>query len=467
MNTALYELESIDSTDTEKLVKTAQLLLDQHRPQEAAKIFNRLAELNPADLNSRFIYAQLLDDGTHKSWAQMRDRFLSILDDYPTVIDENNHSGLQLMRYAAMKCIHVGPTDKAIELLRKLAPLSKQASDYFHLSEVLSQGAFLEESIASLQKAILLDPTSYDNEINRDTLKIAHQTASGAQKNKSLARNKIGRYPTTDDFTGDFQSLMKNHIAVNLKNDEKFLDVKTKFFTMGSCFARNISKSLNSNGYNSTHMEISEHINTTFANKAFVDWLADPDTKNPVNSRIRELLPDVWSAESISNTISNSDVLILTLGVAPAFFDRTTGDFVLPRPTSLNSRVLAEKYEFRTTSVTENVSNVLHLLNYIKKLAPKIKIIITVSPVPIMASFEYESCVQADCLSKSTMRLVAHEVVNNSGLQNIIYWPSFEVFRWAGSNSSKYFGADDGAAWHVSEEMVNGTIEAFIDIFKT
>ena len=74
------------------------------------------------------------------------------------------------------------------------------------------------------------------------------------------------------------------------------------------------------------------------------------------------------------------------------------------------------------------------------------------SPVAIQVSFEFESVVQADCLSKSTMRFVAHEVVNNSGLSNIFYWPSFEVFRWGGSNASNFHAADDGTAWHVSKE---------------
>jgi hypothetical protein len=84
----------------------------------------------------------------------------------------------------------------------------------------------------------------------------------------------------------------------------------------------------------------------------------------------------------------------------------------------------------------------------------------------LLASFEYESAVQADCLSKSTMRLVAHEVVNNSNIANVVYWPSFEVFRWAGSNAGNYFGADDGAAWHVSEEKVAGTVRAFVEMFS-
>jgi hypothetical protein len=213
-------------------------------------------------------------------------------------------------------------------------------------------------------------------------------------------------------------------------------------------------------------MEISEYINTTFANRVFVDWLSGAEIDAAIRERIVELLPPQWSRDNTLEIIRTSDVFILTLGVAPAFFDRATGDFVLPRPTALNSRAMAEKYLFRTTSVQENVDNVLYLINFIRSLAPEIRIVVTVSPVPIVASFEFESAVQADCLSKSTMRLVAHEVVNNCNIQNILYWPSFEVFRWAGSNAGNYYAADDGAAWHVSEEKVAGTIHAFVEMFS-
>ncbi|MET4799268.1 hypothetical protein ABIA96_001835 [Bradyrhizobium sp. LB11.1] len=65
------------------------------------------------------------------------------------------------------------------------------------------------------------------------------------------------------------------------------------------------------------------------------------------------------------------------------------------------------------------------------------------------------------------MRLVAHEVVNQSNISNILYWPSFEVFRWAGSNAGDYYAADDGAAWHVSEDKVSSTIRAFVEMFSS
>jgi len=428
--------------------------------------FKKILELDGKDINARFVYAHLIEDGTHKKCAESRDMLLSILDEHPSIFDHPTEPNLKLIRGAAVKCSQVGPFAKATELFRRLAQASGDAGDYFLLSEILTQGNFFEEAISSLEKAIALDPATYDSKANRETLEIARLRLSEATSKTANGRKKIGRYPETAEFLGDFQKLIKDHIAVNLNSQTKFINKNTKFFTMGSCFARNLAKNLIDSGYVSHHMEISEYINTTFANKVFVDWLSDADIDGAIRDRIVELLPPNWSKENALQIVRNSDVFILTLGVAPAFFDRVTGDFVLPRPSALNSRVLAEKYQFRTTSVKENVENVLYLIEFFRRISPDIKIVVTVSPVPLLASFEYESAVQADCLSKSTMRLVAHEVVNNSNISNILYWPSFEVFRWAGSNASNYYAADDGAAWHVSEEKVAGTIRAFVDMFS-
>jgi tetratricopeptide (TPR) repeat protein len=432
----------------------------------ARAAFAKIVELDRRDINARFVYAQLIDDGTHRRTAEARDMMLSILDEHPEIFDNPTDGNLNLIRGAASRCSHVGPFNRSIELFRKLARASNRAVDYYLLSEILTQGNFFEESVASLEKAIALDPGNYDTPANRETLDMAKSRLSQTNAKAAAPRKKIGRYPETKDFTGDLQSLVKDHIAVNLNSEPKFFNKDTRFFTMGSCFARNLAKSLRNLGYPAFHMEISEYINTTFANKVFVDWLSGAEVDGAIRDRIAELLPQPWNKENTLEIIRTSGVFILTLGVAPAFFDRATGDFVLPRPSALNARALAEKYRFRTTTVQENVDNVLYLINFIRSIAPDIKVVVTVSPVPLLASFEYESAVQADCLSKSTMRLVAHEVVNNSNLENILYWPSFEVFRWAGSNAGNFYAADDGAAWHVSEEKVAGTIKAFVEMFS-
>jgi len=473
--TSINQIAALGNTSDMRLLSSNDIVSIKSRAVELIRVgdhadlakllFEKIISLDPSDIDSKFTYARLIDDGTHKQMAKSRDLMFSIIDQCPDIFN-SHETNLSLIRRCAYLSSSVGPLDKSIELFRKLAPLSGQASDYYQLAEMLSHRNFLSESIGALEKAILLDPVNYDSETNRETIKLGKLNLTQENQKSKPQKNKVGRYPLTEEFRGDFQVLVKNHIANNLLKEDKFLNKDTKFFTMGSCFARNISKTLVEQGFTSNHVEITEFVNTTFANRAFVDWLTDHSDNRSANERFKELLPPQWSAENTIKNIGDSDVFIMTLGVAPAFFDKDTGEFILPRPSSLNSKMLAEKYDYRTTTVQENVDNVLYLINFIRSLSSNIKIIITVSPIPMMASFEFESCVQADCLSKSTMRLVAHEVVNNSNISNILYWPSFEIFRWAGSQASNYFSIDDGASNHVSEDKVRGTIEAFIDIFK-
>jgi len=235
---------------------------------------------------------------------------------------------------------------------------------------------------------------------------------------------------------------------------------------MGSCFARHVAKNLSKAGYRCNHLEITEHINTTYANKYFVEWLRNKDYENDITKRFQELLPESWGIDNILLSLKECNVFILTLGVAPAFFDRQTGAYVLPKSSELNNRVLADKYEFKNTSVAQNLENVKYLIDFVRELSPDCSVVVTVSPIPLMASFNYQSCVVADCLSKSTMRIVAEELVHNSNYKDIYYWPSFEFFRWGGSSASAFFGADDGNSIHASEDKVKVIIDSFIEIFK-
>ncbi|MES1150052.1 MAG: tetratricopeptide repeat protein, partial [Bradyrhizobium guangdongense] len=172
--------------------------------------FRKLLQLNSKDVNARFIYAHLIEDGTHKKHAEARDLLLSILDDHPDIFNNPTEDNLNLIRGAALRCSHYGPNVRAIDLFRKLARASNRADDYFHLSEVLVRCNEFEEAIASLEKAIALDPARFGTEANWETLRSA-KSQVGKTTNAADAK-KVGRYPETPDFTGDLGKLIRNNI---------------------------------------------------------------------------------------------------------------------------------------------------------------------------------------------------------------------------------------------------------------
>jgi tetratricopeptide (TPR) repeat protein len=439
--------------------------------KRAIKIYKELGEIDANDIKARYLEAKMyLHDesiGLHEGISKCRDLLLTLVEEIPS-LEQNPAANLEIFARLAENCKDTGQVERAIKYVKLVLSAYPNAQYYYYLYSLLIEEDKLVEAYKALQDAINLDP-KYDTEQNREIISLSLKKIEGFNVRKIKA--KKSRYPSTEIFTGDFSALVKNYIAADLMGDDhKFISSETKFFTMGSCFAANISRALTNSGFFCEHLGITEHINTTYANRFFAEWLKQDSVISVsnlgLNKKFQDLTQGNFTPESTVKAIAQADCFILTLGVAPAFFDRDTGEFVMPKSTQITANSLSDKFYFRTTSVSENVENIKILIDKIRDISPSIKIILTVSPVPLMASFEYDSCVVADCISKSIMRVTAHEIIANSGIKNIHYWPSFEIFRWVGSHSGGFYGGDDGYSIHVTEAKVDATINAFIDVFR-
>src|SRR5438552_9756395 len=150
MSAKLAAPTSIDSL-VRQLRELGNQYIEKNDYISAQLTFRKLLELDNKDINARFVYAHLIEDGTHKKHAEARDLLLSILDDRPDIYDDPTEDNLHLIRGAAERCSHLGPKTKAIDLFRKLARASNKASDYFQLSEVLIRDNLFEESVSSFE----------------------------------------------------------------------------------------------------------------------------------------------------------------------------------------------------------------------------------------------------------------------------------------------------------------------------
>ena len=103
----------------------------------------------------------------------------------------------------------------------------------------------------------------------------------------------------------------------------------------------------------------------------------------------------------------------------------------------------------------------------LKALNPRVSFIVLVAPNPVHMTFEFNSAVTADCLSKSTLRVAANEVVNHSNIKNIYYWPTLEIYRWISGHRGALFGNEDRASWHVWEAVTIAEIECLTEMLQT
>nr|WP_222533404.1 GSCFA domain-containing protein [Azospirillum sp. 412522] len=281
---------------------------------------------------------------------------------------------------------------------------------------------------------------------------------------KSGNARRLLRYPIKISQFQDLDTVIRKHLYLD-SDFPRVLRMDSRVTTLGSCFAANIAIRLGKLGIEAQNLGGGERINSTYANRALLEWAIDdisdvfsPDVFSNLENRYKKNPAD------IRHMIANTDIVIFTLGVAPCFFSKEDGRFTLSEPEA-NTFHMLNHADFRTTTVEENIQNIERICDIIWDMKHTINIVFSVSPVPMKASFEYSSAIVADCISKSTLRVAVDQVIKRRDRKPIHYWPAFEAVRWAGVYRSGSFGAEDGTTHHVSEDTVRAITSGFVHAF--
>jgi GSCFA family protein len=282
----------------------------------------------------------------------------------------------------------------------------------------------------------------------------------------------VFRYP--DDrsrFETDLPRLIREDVLPGHTPPHPLLDGDDKVVTMGSCFARELRDHLTRRGAESGNIWIPSGLNNTFAILDFVSWCVTGSDAGAgyrydrdESGEIGEWLPEE-TRERYEQRLAEAGAFVFTFGLAEVWQDRETkGVFWRGIP----QEVFDEKrHEFRLSTVDENEENIVRLIELIRTVNPDAPIVLTLSPVPLLATFRGRSCITADAVSKSALRM-AIDAVESRGLHRVYYWPSFEIVRWVGGHLPyPAFGVPDRRARHVSRYLVDEIIDAFVETFYT
>ena len=122
----------------------------------------------------------------------------------------------------------------------------------------------------------------------------------------------------------------------------------------------------------------------------------------------------------------DTEVFILTFGLSEVWYDEPTGNvFWRTIPKDVYD---PERHKFRLSTVDENRENIRAIYDLIRKYRPEAKIIVTLSPVPLIATFRDVSCITANSVSKATLRVAVDQVVSEVRDEgHLFYWPSYEL----------------------------------------
>ena len=221
-----------------------------------------------------------------------------------------------------------------------------------------------------------------------------------------------------------------------------------RFFTAGSCFARNIERALHERGqpvlswrpgleignewfhrYNTFSIindfdnalkgQYDERLLMQVKTSKYVDYSAYGSASNA-----EELKAKREAVIKLHGNVVESDVLILTLGLVEAWFDTITQRYLNVTPFEMMLRT-PERYQLHVTDYGQNLDALFEFREFIKKSVLRdIKIIVTVSPVPFNRTFSRQDVIIANTYSKSTLRAVAQAFAD--GFDDVDYFPSYE-----------------------------------------
>ncbi len=256
------------------------------------------------------------------------------------------------------------------------------------------------------------------------------------------------------------------------------IDATDKVATIGSCFAQHISRHLQRSGFNYfvteqgdpgmspeallrhnygvfsarygnvyTARQARQVFDRAFGEFEPVDnvWEFNGRYVDPLRPRIE---PDGFESvaaleqsrvehlAAVRRMFTETDVLLFTLGLTEAW-ESLADHTVYPLAPGVSGGSFDEKqYRFVNFTVTEVIEDLERLAEGVRRVNPGVRIILTVSPVPISATYEPRHVVVSSTATKATLRVAADHMVR--GRDWIDYFPGYEIVAGSPAGAQYY-----------------------------
>lgn len=162
----------------------------------------------------------------------------------------------------------------------------------------------------------------------------------------------------------------------------------------------------------------------------------------------------------VKKAFEKMSVFVFTLGLTECWLDPRDGAVFPIAPGIAGGVYDEETVEFRNFTVEETVEDLQFSLNFIREINPDVKFILTVSPVPLNATYENKHVWLSTTYSKSVLRIAA-EIISQS-MSSTFYFPSYEIVTSPYARG-QYF-ADDCRS--VTQRGVDSVMHVFLKHFS-
>lgn len=143
--------------------------------------------------------------------------------------------------------------------------------------------------------------------------------------------------------------------------------------------------------------------------------------------------------EAVNSLWRSANVFVFTLGLTETWVNRRDGAAFPIAPGVVAGSFDDTRYKLHNMSVQDTVEDLRAFIVKLRLANPKIRVVLTVSPVPLIATAESKHVLVATTYSKAVLRAAAEEVAMSDSL--VDYFPSFEII--TGSYSRGSYLADD------------------------
>lgn len=166
-----------------------------------------------------------------------------------------------------------------------------------------------------------------------------------------------------------------------------------------------------------------------------------------------------YHLERVKHMLMETDVFVFTIGLTESWYHSGKGHTYPVCPGTVRGTYDPDVHCFHNAGFNEIRTELESVIEILTEANPSIKIIFTVSPVPLVATNSEWNVVVASTYSKSILRAVVGEVERNHS--HVAYFPSYEIIS-SPASFGQYLASD---LREVTERGVTHVMEYFLDSF--
>jgi len=127
---------------------------------------------------------------------------------------------------------------------------------------------------------------------------------------------------------------------------------------------------------------------------------------------------------SVRKMFEDADVFVFTLGLTECWRSKVDGAVYPLCPGVRAGAFDPDRHEFCNFGVEETVADLDAFLAEVRQVNPQLRMILTVSPVPLAATAEPRHVWTSTTASKAVLRVAAEEIARRPG---VVYFPAYEI----------------------------------------